>query len=145
MAAGPTASVGRRRNRQRGDEPRDDCAPAEERRRRGRPIGVPVLRRRLRTARVPPRQSPGLDRGRSRLADLCGPPLSKRRGQLRALDAFQTPAARPYRAPYATAWQELELDTAMDMIADRLWAARDRGFVESMDGKPLMQLRTVAH
>jgi formate dehydrogenase major subunit len=50
-----------------------------------------------------------------------------------------------YRAPYATAWQELELDTAMDMIADRLWAARDRGFVESMDGKPLMQLRTVAH
>jgi formate dehydrogenase major subunit len=50
-----------------------------------------------------------------------------------------------YRAAYGTEWQELDLDTAMDMIADRLWTARDRGFVESMDGKPLMQVRTVAH
>jgi formate dehydrogenase major subunit len=50
-----------------------------------------------------------------------------------------------YRAPHATAWQELDLETAMDMIADRVWATRDRGFVEDVDGKPLMQIRTIAH
>ena len=33
-----------------------------------------------------------------------------------------------YRAPYATEWQELELETAMDMIADRVLAARDAGW-----------------
>jgi formate dehydrogenase major subunit len=50
-----------------------------------------------------------------------------------------------YRPPHATAWQELELEDAMDMIADRVWASRERGFVEEVDGHPLMQLRTVAH
>ena len=29
-----------------------------------------------------------------------------------------------YRAPYATEWQDLDLDTAMDMIADRVVKAR---------------------
>ncbi len=33
-----------------------------------------------------------------------------------------------YRAPHATEWEELDLDTAMDMIADRLIAARDAGW-----------------
>jgi formate dehydrogenase major subunit len=50
-----------------------------------------------------------------------------------------------YRAPYATAWQEIDLERAMDMVADRVWASRERGFVEAKDGKPLMQLPTVAH
>jgi formate dehydrogenase major subunit len=50
-----------------------------------------------------------------------------------------------YRAPYAAAWQDLDLETAMDMIADRVWASRERGFVEEADGKPLMQVRTIAH
>ncbi|OKI85189.1 dehydrogenase [Micromonospora sp. CB01531] len=30
-----------------------------------------------------------------------------------------------YRRPYATEWEDLDLDTAMDMIADRVLAARD--------------------
>jgi formate dehydrogenase major subunit len=30
-----------------------------------------------------------------------------------------------YRRPYATAWEELDLDTAMEMIADRVLAARE--------------------
>jgi formate dehydrogenase major subunit len=30
-----------------------------------------------------------------------------------------------YRPPYATEWQELDLDTATDMIAERMIAARD--------------------
>jgi formate dehydrogenase major subunit len=33
-----------------------------------------------------------------------------------------------YRAPYATDWQELDLDTAMDMVADRVLDARDKGW-----------------
>src|SRR5205814_4660088 len=36
-----------------------------------------------------------------------------------------------YRPPHATEWEELDLDTAMDMIADRLIAARDAGWEEA--------------
>jgi formate dehydrogenase major subunit len=38
-----------------------------------------------------------------------------------------------YRRPHATEWEELELDTAMDMIADRLIAARDAGWEDVDD------------
>jgi formate dehydrogenase major subunit len=50
-----------------------------------------------------------------------------------------------YRPPHSTVWQELDLETAMDMIADRVWASRERTFVEELNGKPLMQVRTIAH
>ena len=50
-----------------------------------------------------------------------------------------------YRRPFSTEWESLDLETAMDMIADRVWASRERGFIEEQDGKPLMQLRTIAH
>jgi formate dehydrogenase major subunit len=50
-----------------------------------------------------------------------------------------------YRAPYSAAWRDIDLETAMDMIADRVWASRERGFVEAAEGKPLMQLRSVGH
>jgi formate dehydrogenase major subunit len=33
-----------------------------------------------------------------------------------------------YRAPYATQWRELELEQAMDMVAERVLAARDKGW-----------------
>ena len=33
-----------------------------------------------------------------------------------------------YRRPHGTEWEELDLDMAMEMIADRLIAARDAGF-----------------
>jgi formate dehydrogenase major subunit len=33
-----------------------------------------------------------------------------------------------YRAPYAAEWQELDLDTAMDMVADRVLDARRKGW-----------------
>ena len=38
-----------------------------------------------------------------------------------------------YRAPYATEWQELELETAMDMIAERVIAAREAGWQDVND------------
>ena len=56
-----------------------------------------------------------------------------------------------YRAPYATSWTEIPLETAMDMIADRVWASRDRHFEPSRrdaDGEtdfPLMQCPSIAH
>jgi formate dehydrogenase major subunit len=36
-----------------------------------------------------------------------------------------------YRRPHATDWEELELDQAMDMIADRVIAAREQGWQDS--------------
>jgi len=40
-----------------------------------------------------------------------------------------------YRPPRATAWQELDLDTAMDMIADRVISTREQGWEwENEDG-----------
>jgi formate dehydrogenase major subunit len=50
-----------------------------------------------------------------------------------------------YRAPFATHWQEMPLDEAMDRIADRLWESRERTFEEERDGRPLMQCKGVAH
>src|SRR4051812_21466954 len=50
-----------------------------------------------------------------------------------------------YRPAHGTAWQDLDLEQAMDMIADRVWASRERGFVEEVDGKPVMQVRNIGH
>ena len=38
-----------------------------------------------------------------------------------------------YRRPYATDWEDLDLDTAMQMIADRVLDARERGW-QAEDG-----------
>jgi formate dehydrogenase major subunit len=54
-----------------------------------------------------------------------------------------------YRAPRASEWTDLDLDTAMDMVAERVWASRDRHFEESRDSDgtpaPLMQCASIAH
>jgi formate dehydrogenase major subunit len=50
-----------------------------------------------------------------------------------------------YRKPFSKKWESLDLETAMDMIADRLWDARERSFVEKQDGQTLMQTKAVAH
>jgi len=42
-----------------------------------------------------------------------------------------------YRRPYGTEWESLDLDTAMDMIADRVIAARRAGWQEECDGQPV--------
>jgi len=41
-----------------------------------------------------------------------------------------------YRAPGATEWTELDLETAMDMVADRVWESRHRTFVETTADLP---------
>jgi formate dehydrogenase major subunit len=43
-----------------------------------------------------------------------------------------------YRRPYGTEWESLDLETAVDMIADRVLAARDATWEENdSDGRPL--------
>ncbi len=50
-----------------------------------------------------------------------------------------------YRRPYSTEWESLDLETAMEMIADRLWTSREHTFVEKQDGDTLMQTKAIAH
>jgi formate dehydrogenase major subunit len=51
-----------------------------------------------------------------------------------------------YRRPYGTEWEELDLDTAMDMIADRVIAARDDGWQqEDEEGVRLGRTMGFAH
>ncbi len=50
-----------------------------------------------------------------------------------------------YRAPFAREWQDLDAETALDMIAERVWRTRARGFLAARDGLPLMQCPNIAH
>jgi formate dehydrogenase major subunit len=47
-----------------------------------------------------------------------------------------------YRAPYATEWTDLDLDTAMDMVTDRVLAARRKGW-QDVDPRGLRVRRTL--
>jgi formate dehydrogenase major subunit len=50
-----------------------------------------------------------------------------------------------YRPPYGTAWQELDLDTAMDMVADRVLDARRKGWQDKdADGRTLRRTMGLA-
>jgi formate dehydrogenase major subunit len=50
-----------------------------------------------------------------------------------------------YRAPYSRKWQEIGLEEAMDMIADRAWNTREHTFIEKQDGAYLMHTLGMAH
>jgi formate dehydrogenase major subunit len=50
-----------------------------------------------------------------------------------------------YRRPRSTRWETMDLETAMDMVADRLWTTREESFVENRDGQSLMQTTAIAH
>jgi formate dehydrogenase major subunit len=47
-----------------------------------------------------------------------------------------------YRAPYATQWQELDLEAAMDMVTDRVLDARRKGW-QDVDGEGRFLRRTL--
>jgi formate dehydrogenase major subunit len=78
-------------------------------------------------------------------------PISRGRLCPKGADSFEllTHANRElkvkYRKPFSKKWESLDLETAMDMIADRLWDARERSFVQKQDGQTLMQTKTIAH
>ena len=50
-----------------------------------------------------------------------------------------------YRAPYGTTWEDLDLETAMDMIADRVVAARSDTWEDvDAEGRPLHRTLGIA-
>ncbi|MCU1286938.1 MAG: molybdopterin oxidoreductase Fe4S4 region [Acidobacteriales bacterium] len=50
-----------------------------------------------------------------------------------------------YRRPYSRRWDELDLETAMDMVADRVWESRERTFVEKENGATVMHTLGICH
>jgi formate dehydrogenase major subunit len=49
-----------------------------------------------------------------------------------------------YRRPHATDWEYLDLDTAMDMIADRVLASRKQYWEDEHEGKPVRRTMGIA-
>jgi formate dehydrogenase major subunit len=49
-----------------------------------------------------------------------------------------------YRRPYATDWEDLDLDTAMEMIADRVLAARKKGWQDEEGGQRVNRTMGIA-
>jgi formate dehydrogenase major subunit len=49
-----------------------------------------------------------------------------------------------YRRPFGTEWEPLDLDVAMDMIADRVLAAREQTWEDSRDGRPVQRTMGIA-
>jgi formate dehydrogenase major subunit len=50
-----------------------------------------------------------------------------------------------YRAPGAREWEEIGLERAMDLVADRVWESRRRTFVREQDGAPVNHTTAIAH
>lgn len=50
-----------------------------------------------------------------------------------------------YRRPHSRSWESLDLEQAMDMVADRLWNSRNKTFLEEQDGHPVMQTKAIGH
>jgi formate dehydrogenase major subunit len=49
-----------------------------------------------------------------------------------------------YRRPYGTEWEDLDLDTAMEMIADRVIEARRKGWQDEHEGKRVNRTMGIA-
>jgi formate dehydrogenase major subunit len=50
-----------------------------------------------------------------------------------------------YRQPRSRQWEDLPLEQAMDMVADRLWDSRERSFTEEKDGQVVMNTTAIGH
>ena len=51
-----------------------------------------------------------------------------------------------YRRPRGTSWEVIDLERAMDMVADRVKAARDATWEDkTKDGRPLRRTMSIAH
>jgi formate dehydrogenase major subunit len=78
-------------------------------------------------------------------------PVSRGRLCPKGADTFQlhTHAGRltkvKYRRPGSRQWEELDLETALDMVAERVWDSRERTFVEEEDGGKVMHTLGVCH
>lgn len=80
-----------------------------------------------------------------------GSPISRGRLCPKGADTYQlhTHPGRltkvKYRRPYSRQWKEIPLETAMDMIADRVWESRERTFIEKENGASVMHTLGIAH
>jgi formate dehydrogenase major subunit len=78
-------------------------------------------------------------------------PISRGRLCPKGADSFEllTHSGRlkkiKYRRRYSTRWEDLDLETAMDMIADRVWQSREKTFIEEHDGHAVMHTKAIAH
>lgn len=78
-------------------------------------------------------------------------PISRGRLCPKGSDTYQlhTHPARltkvKYRRPFSRNWEEIPLETAMEMIADRVWQTREKTFVEKQDGAFVMHTLGMAH
>ena len=119
---------------------RETLAPRTADRRPRRAVGLPVLRGRLRPEGLRQGREGRPDRGRPRLADLARAAVPEGRGVARA-----TSTARRARRRSSTAgrtgreWEELDLETAMDMIADRVVATREETWEDDRRRGPAAQ------
>jgi formate dehydrogenase major subunit len=50
-----------------------------------------------------------------------------------------------YRKPYSRSWEPLNLDTAMEMVAQRVKKARDENWQEKSDGQVVNRTLSMAH
>jgi formate dehydrogenase major subunit len=50
-----------------------------------------------------------------------------------------------HRAPHARGWTALDLETALNMVADRVWESRKRTFVKELDGERVNHTTGLAH
>jgi len=50
-----------------------------------------------------------------------------------------------YRRPYSRHWEEIPLETAMDMVAERVWESRERTFTEKEHGATVMHTLGICH
>ena len=79
-------------------------------------------------------------------------PISRGRFCPKGADTYElhTHSARlkkvKYRRPYSTHWEDLDLETAMDMVAERVKKTRDATWQDkSQEGHPLRRTMHIAH
>lgn len=78
-------------------------------------------------------------------------PISRGRLCPKGADTYQLHTHRGrlqkvrYRAPFSRKWEEIGLETAMDMVADRVWNSRERTFVEKENGTTVMHTLALCH
>ena len=111
----------------------------------GRPLDLPLLRRRLRSVGLPQSGQADFNRRRSAVAHLARTSLPEGRRHLRTAHSSGAPEESEVPPPYSRTWEEIDLETAMDMVADRVWDTRERTFEETHDGQTLMQTTAIAH
>ena len=117
------------------ERPDPGARAAHRHRRPRREVRVPVLRGGLRPARLREGRAHRRHRGRSRLTDLAGLPLSQGRRDVPARDRIAAQAPRPPPTVGGEAWERIPLEQAMDMVAERVKRTRDATFQERIDDR----------